>query len=71
MSGTDLLHHIRSMPGMANFPVIMMISSNDPRDLEECKKLKVASYVSKPVTFSSFSNAVANIFHQTKEAKAA
>jgi hypothetical protein len=40
-----------------------MTSSNNPRDLEECRKLNVLNYVSKPVTFTSFSKAVANVFH--------
>jgi CheY-like chemotaxis protein len=64
MSGVELLRRLRAMPDMANFPVIVMTSSNDPRDIEECKKLKVMSYVQKPVTFDAFSKAVADIFHQ-------
>ena len=31
--------------------------------LLECRRLKVLNYVSKPVTFSSFSKAVADVFH--------
>jgi len=66
MNGIELLRHIRALPGMENFPVMVMTSSNDPNDLEECKKLKVASYVEKPITFSSFSKAIANVFHSVK-----
>jgi hypothetical protein len=40
-----------------------MTSSNKPSDLEECQRLKVANYVNKPVTFTAFSKAVANVFH--------
>ena len=65
MNGVELLQHIRTMPGMEEFPVIVMTSSNDPRDLEKCERLKVMSYVNKPVTFNSFSKAVADIFHQS------
>jgi DNA-binding NarL/FixJ family response regulator len=43
-----------------------MTSSNDPNDLEECRRLKVTNYVSKPVTFTSFSKAVADVFHLPK-----
>ena len=64
MSGIELLQRIRVMPGMADFPVIVMTSSNDPRDVEECRRLKVASYVPKPITYHSFSHAVANVFHR-------
>jgi two-component system response regulator len=64
MNGIELLRHIRTMWGGEDIPVIIMSSSRDPRHIEECKRLKVASYVEKPVTYSAFSKAVANIFHQ-------
>lgn len=64
MSGIEFLRKIRTMPKMEDLPVIIMTSSSDPRHMEECKRLKVAGYVKKPVTFDSFSKAVANIFHQ-------
>ncbi len=67
MSGVEVLQRLRTMPGMENFPVIVMTSSNDPRDLQECQKLRVMSYVQKPITFDSFSGAIANIFHQSKQ----
>jgi CheY-like chemotaxis protein len=69
MSGVELLQRIRTMPGGENIPVIMMTPSKNPRDMEECNRLKVTSYVEKPVTFNSFSKAVANISHPTRETK--
>ncbi len=62
MGGIELLRRIRALPDMKDFPVIVMTSSNDPRDVEECQRLK-STFVPKPVTYSSFFNAVANIFH--------
>ncbi len=63
MSGLELLRCLRERDDFRTTPVIVMTSSNDPNDLEECRKLKVLNYVSKPVTFSSFSKAVADVFH--------
>jgi two-component system response regulator len=60
ISGLELL---RRLPGAELFPVIVMTSSSDPGDLQECQKLNVTSYVEKPVTFQSFARAIANIFH--------
>jgi CheY-like chemotaxis protein len=54
---------LRAQDDLQKLPVIVMTSSNDPKDLEECRRLKVTSYVSKPVTFTSFSKAVADVFH--------
>jgi two-component system, response regulator len=63
LSGLELLRTLRKGDRFQATPIIVMTSSNDPRDLEECRRLKVTNYVSKPVTLSSFSKAVADIFH--------
>jgi len=66
LNGLDLLRHIRSNDRLRNLPVIVMTSSNNPEDMEECRRLKVTSYVSKPVSFTTFSKAVADVFHLPK-----
>jgi two-component system response regulator len=63
MSGIELLRRIRALPDMMNLPVIVMTSSNDPRDMAECQRLG-ATFVPKPVTYSSFFNAVADTVNQ-------
>jgi CheY-like chemotaxis protein len=63
LSGLDLLYKIRKIPEIATIPVIVMTSSQRSGDLEECRKLRVANYVEKPVTFASFSKAMADVFH--------
>ncbi len=63
LDGLELLRRIRAQDSLQDLPVIVMTSSNDPRDMEECRRLKVTSYVPKPVSFTSFSKAVADIFH--------
>ena len=63
LPGLELLRRLRARGNFRNVPVMVMTSSNDPNDLEECRKLKVINYVTKPITFSSFSKAVADVFH--------
>jgi CheY-like chemotaxis protein len=63
VNGLQLLQRLRNQPGGESFPVIVMTSSNSPADLEACEKLNVTGYVQKPVTFQSFSHAIANLFH--------
>ena len=66
LSGLELLQRLRLRDEFQHLPVIVMTSSNDPKDLEECSRLKVTNYVSKPVSFTSFSKAVADVFHLPK-----
>ncbi len=64
LSGLQLLEKIRQNDRMHALPVIVMTSSNSPSDLQKCQELGVSSYVQKPVTFTSFTKAVADIFHR-------
>lgn len=66
IGGIELLRQLRAWDHLQAIPVIVMTSSNDPLDLEECRRLKVVNYVSKPVNFSTFSKAVADVFHLPK-----
>jgi CheY-like chemotaxis protein len=63
MSGTEVLRAIRGLPRTSSLPVIVLTGSDDPSDLEECRKLKATSYLTKPISFASFSQALANVFH--------
>jgi CheY-like chemotaxis protein len=63
LNGLELLRRLRAHEKLKNLPVIVMTSSNDPKDVEECRRLKVTSYVAKPISFTTFSKAVADVFH--------
>jgi two-component system response regulator len=61
IGGVELLRAIRALPRVQNVPVIVMTSSLNPKDFEECQALRVAAFVPKPVTFPSFSKAIAGL----------
>ncbi len=62
VSGLQVLRKIKSLDSLNSIPVVIMTSSNNPKDVEECRLLKAANYVEKPITFSSFSKAMADVF---------
>lgn len=55
MDGVGVLRHIKSTPKLWNIPVIMLTTTDDPREVEECYKLGCNGYVTKPVAFADFS----------------
>ncbi len=63
MDGMELLKWIRVNPELKAIPVVIMTSSIDPKHVALCNELKVSGFISKPITFGSFSRAVANVFH--------
>ena len=63
LGGLELLRRLRASDKLRNLPIIIMTSSNNPKDIDECRRLNVVGYVSKPVSFTTFSKAVADVFH--------
>lgn len=63
LSGLELLRRLRASVKLRNLPVIVMTSSNDPKDMDECRRLNVIGYVTKPISFTTFTKAVADVFH--------
>ena len=54
MSGLEVLQKLKSDDRTKSIPVVVMTSSHEDRDIEECYKLGVNSYVVKPVEFDAF-----------------
>lgn len=71
LGGLDLLGKLRNDSHLRRIPISVMTSSNDPQDLNRCTELDVDNYIEKPVTFSSFSKAIADVFHTPQKAYAA
>jgi len=58
VSGIEVLRAIKSSPEMKHVPVVMLTSSREGPDLNECYELGANGYVVKPVDFSEFFDAV-------------
>jgi CheY-like chemotaxis protein len=61
LDGLQVLQHIKSDEQTLSIPVVILTSSHESRDLEECYKLGVNAYVVKPVRFTQFVEAVKQI----------
>ncbi len=67
INGIDLLKMIRTMDGMATFPIIVMTASPTPETVAACRELKAMALLEKPITFNTFSTAIANLFHSNRD----
>src|SRR5262249_3075815 len=61
MDGLEVLRRMRAHETFRSIPVVMLTSSREERDVVESYSLGVNAYVVKPVEFSEFISAVANI----------
>ncbi len=61
VDGFEVLRQVRADERLATMPVVIMTSSNEERDIAEGYHLGVNSYVTKPVDFASFQQAVEDV----------
>jgi two-component system, response regulator len=61
VSGLEVLREIKSTPETSDIPVVALTSSREDSDIRECYELGVNSYIVKPVDFSNFAQAVADV----------
>ena len=54
MDGIEVLERIKGDNNLKNLPVIMLTTTDDPREVEKCYKLGCNIYVTKPVDFLKF-----------------
>jgi CheY-like chemotaxis protein len=68
LGGLELLRRLRKKYG--RLPVIVMTGSENSEDWEECRRLGVTHYITKPVTFASFAKAVADVYQPSSPEQA-
>jgi CheY-like chemotaxis protein len=61
LDGVQVLQQIKADEQLRLIPVVVLTSSRESRDLEECYKLGVNAYVVKPVRFAEFIKAIKQI----------
>ena len=69
ISGAEVLKEVRSIPGLEKLPVVVMSSSVEPQDLEECMRLAQESTRECAVNAGSLAETIALIFNRAQEAK--
>ena len=61
VGGLEVLKRLKSDEKTRTIPVIILTSSHEDRDLEECYRLGANSYVVKPVQFKDFMEVVSKL----------
>jgi two-component system, response regulator len=61
VSGLEVLQRLKHEERTRSIPVVVLTSSHEDRDIQECYRLGVNSYVVKPVEFEAFAKTVAEM----------
>jgi CheY-like chemotaxis protein len=61
LDGNQVLQKMKTNPHTKNIPVIILTTTDDPREISHCYELGCNVYVTKPVNYDQFSEAVMNL----------
>jgi CheY-like chemotaxis protein len=54
VDGVEVLQKLKSTPRFKCLPIIMLTTTDDPREVQRCHELGCNNYITKPVDFSAF-----------------
>ena len=58
VDGIEVLRQVKADAELRRIPVIMVTTANDPQEIERCHDLGCSSYVTKPVDYGQFVEAI-------------
>ena len=61
IDGVEVLRQIKHDEALRKIPVIMLTTTDDPREVERCHGLGCASYIVKPVDYLKFAEAIKSL----------
>jgi CheY-like chemotaxis protein len=61
MDGTDVLKAVKNHSELKKIPIIMVTTTDDPLEVDLCHSLGCSNYVTKPVEYDAFVNAIRQV----------
>jgi two-component system response regulator len=63
LDGVEVLRRVRACDELRAVPIVMLTSSQELRDVAECYRAGVNSYVVKPVNFEEYQALISSLVH--------
>jgi len=58
VDGIEVLRRVKQDEKLKKMPVIMITTTDDPREIEKCHELGCSSYIAKPIDYDKFVAAI-------------
>jgi len=58
IDGVQVLEQIKTDPSLKKLPVIMITTTDDPREIGNCHEMGCSNYITKPIDYENFVNAI-------------
>lgn len=63
LDGVEVLRQLKENAELRKIPVIMLTTTDDPREVARCHALGCSHYIVKPVDYEKFSEAITRLGH--------
>lgn len=61
VDGVEVLRQLKQASALRKVPVVMLTTTDDPREVERCHELGCNTYIVKPVDYDKFAEAIKNL----------
>lgn len=61
VDGLEVLERVKEDPELCKLPVIMITTTDDPREVERCHALGCSNYIAKPIDYDNFVHAIRHL----------
>ncbi len=61
VDGVEVLRQIKQDPELKKLPVLMLTTTDDPREVERCHAIGCSSYIVKPVDYEKFAESIKSL----------
>ena len=61
VDGVEVLRQLKADPELRKMPVIMLTTTDDPREVERCHGIGCSHYIVKPVDYEGFAQAISQL----------
>lgn len=61
VDGIEVLRQVKADGELRKLPVIILTTTDDPREVERCHQIGCSSYIVKPVDYDKFAEAIKNL----------
>jgi CheY-like chemotaxis protein len=58
MQGTEILELVKNNPHTKRLPIVILTTTDDEKEIERCYDLGANVYITKPVDYDGFANAI-------------
>ena len=58
VDGIEVLRQVKTDPELRKIPIIMLTTTDDPREVARCHELGCSNYIVKPVDYDKFADAI-------------